>query len=424
MRNVHRGWIVLLFIVLSVLACLGFGRFALGAIIPFMKDGLGLSYRETGLVASSVFLGYLISVTTVGYFVLRYKAKDVILFSLLLTIAGMLINANAAGFWSAYLGCLITGIGSGGTYIPALGLLGQWFAKEKKGMAMGTAMAGAGMGIAFSGLAVPYLMSLIGASGWRTSWYILAAAVGLIAVLDAFFLKNSPSEFGLRPIGEKEPPKAQTKKVPYHGAGSAKDHVYRNRLVWLTGFIYLSWGFSYIVFSTFLVDYLMEGRGFSKELAGTSFAAAGLFSIVSGFIWGSLSDRIGRMFTLGIVYGIQGVMLLALTLFSSPSVLFAVIVIYSITLWGVPSIMNASVGDYVSALYVPVAMGFITLFFSIGQFVSPVAIGFLIDYTGGYLEALLLSTAVCLAGGIGAFVLHHKNKSSNSTANSAAHAGN
>ncbi len=422
MRNVHRGWIVLFFIVLSVLACLGFGRFALGAVIPFMKDGLGLSYRETGLVASSVFLGYLISVTTVGYFVLRFKAKDVILFSLFLTIAGMVINANAAGFWSAYIGCLITGIGSGGTYIPALGLLGQWFAKEKKGMAMGTAMAGAGMGIAFSGLAVPYLMTMVGASGWRTSWYILAGMVGVIAVLNAFFLKNSPSDFGLRPIGEKKS-QEKVKKEPYHGAGSAKDHVYRNKKVWVTGLIYLSWGFSYIIFSTFLVDYLMEERGFSKELAGTSFAAAGLFSIVSGFIWGSLSDRIGRMSTLSIVYSIQAAMLLSLTLFSAPALLFAVIVIYSMTLWGVPSIMNASVGDYVSALYVPVAMGFITLFFSLGQFFSPIAIGFLIDYTEGYFTALLLSTAVCLAGGIGAFVMHYKNKSEKNPAESAVGAG-
>lgn len=400
----HRGWVILFFIVLSVLACLGFGRFALGAILPFMKNGLGLSYGETGLVASSVFLGYLISVTTVGHFVLKYKPKVVIVISLLAIAIGMIVNANAAGFWTAYFGSFLTGLGSGGAYIPSLGLLGQWFSRERKGMALGIAMAGAGIGIVFSGMAVPALVEIDPVVGWRYSWYILAGGVILISVANGLAIRNHPGELGLKPIGSTTNQQAATtEKI---GSGSARDHVYKNKVIWLTGLNYLAWGFSYIIFSTFLVDYLMTDAGFEKRLAGTYFSIAGIVSIISGFLWGSLSDRIGRMLTLTIVFGIQFLMLLAISFTTSPGLLLASIILYSLTLWGVPTIMNASVSDFVYVPFVPIAMGFITLFFSIGQFLSPMVTGFLIEMSGSYFPALLLSALVSLLGGIGCGWLH------------------
>jgi len=399
LKKLHRGWWILFFIVLSVLACLGFGRFALGAILPFMKDDLRLSYGEMGLVASSVFLGYLISVTTVGHFVLRYRPKKVIVASLFVIAAGMVVNANAASFWTAYFGSFLIGIGSGGAYIPSLGLLGQWFSRERKGMALGIAMAGAGIGIVFSGLAVPALVEIDPVSGWRYSWYILAAGVVLISLANWMTIRNDPSELGLKPIGEtNDKSKPTTKKI---GIGSAQNQVYKNKFIWLIGLNYLAWGFSYIIFSTFLVDYLMTDVGFDKQLAGTYFSIAGIVSIISGFLWGSISDRFGRMITLAVVFGIQCFMLLTISFTSSPSLLLASIILYSLTLWGVPTIMNASVSDFVDTLFVPIAMGFITLFFSIGQFISPMVTGFLIDMSGSYFPALLLSATVSMLGGFG-----------------------
>lgn len=404
MKKLHRGWWILFFIVLSVLACLGFGRFALGAILPFMKNGLGLSYGETGLVASAVFLGYLISVTTVGHFVLRYRPKKVIVTSLFAIAVGMVVSANATGFWTAYLGSFLIGLGSGGAYIPSLGLLGQWFSRERKGMALGIAMAGAGIGIVFSGFAVPVLVGIDPVSGWRYSWYILAGGVVLVSFANLVAIRNHPGELGLKPIGETDgKSQSNTEKID---SGSARNHVYKNQIIWLTGLNYLAWGFSYIIFSTFLVDYLMTDAGFDKKLAGTYFSISGVVSIISGFLWGSISDRFGRLMTLSVVFFIQFFMLLAISFTSSPFSLLASIILYSLTLWGVPTIMNASVSDFVYAPFVPVAMGFITLFFSIGQFISPMVTGFLIDMSGSYFPALLLSAIVSMLGGVGCGWLH------------------
>jgi sugar phosphate permease len=243
-------------------------------------------------------------VTIIGFFVIRYGAKKVIIVSLCIIATGMVLTGKTNGFWLAYLGCLLMGIGTGGAYIPALGLISQWFAPSKKGMAMGIAMSGAGIGMVFSGFAVPLFVSFSQESGWRISWYILAVLVIAIAIINLFTLKNKPEEVGLTPIEhsvrKKERPTKQTKKETV--MIDNKWVVYKNKLVWCIGFIYFLWGVSYVTFSTFLVDYLMNDLNFEKELAGTLFAVVGITSIVSGFIWGSISDRLGRMFVLSIVF--------------------------------------------------------------------------------------------------------------------------
>jgi MFS family permease len=53
----------------------------------------------------------------------------------------------------------------------------------------------------------------------------------------------------------------------------------------------------------------------------------------------------------------------------------------------------------------PAALGFITLFFGIGQAVGPSVAGAIADRTGSFAPAFLLAGAVALAGAVGSWVL-------------------
>ncbi|MDE5413172.1 MFS transporter [Alkalihalobacterium chitinilyticum] len=404
----HKGWFMLILIVLSVLACLGFGRFSFGAILPFMKEGLLLDYRETGLIASSIFLGYLVAVLLSGFFVLKYTAKRVIVASLIVIAIGMLITANSPSFLIAYIGCFLTGLGTGGSYVPSLGLISQWFSPKKRGMAMGTAMAGSGIGMVFSGFVVPALVVINIDQGWRLSWYLLAFLVIIIALLNWILLKNKPEDVGLHPIGATDSRLSQIRSS--EPSVAKPKNVYRNKTLWFIGSIYFLWGVSYLIFSTFLVDYLITDVKFTSQQAGNFFAAAGIASIISGFVWGSVSDKVGRMVALMIVFFTQFLMLMGLSFSTDSFFIFMQVIIYGSTLWGVPTIMNASVGDYIDAKYIPVAMGFVTIFFSAGQLVSPIVTGLLIDYTNSYLSAHLLSAITCLVCGIGCYSLFYNER--------------
>lgn len=407
MERKTRVRIILLAITLCVVASLGLARFSFGAILPFMRTGLAFDYQQTGLVASGIFLGYLISSFVSGYFVVRYTAKRVILFSLIVVTLAMVIVSLSNHLVMAMIGSLLLGIGSGGANIPALGLIPRWFEPNRRGMAMGIANSGSGFGISFSGIAVPLLISIHPEIGWRYSWWILAMFVVVIIIFNSIFLKNDPSEVGMTSVGYQpsNKPASELEKPSVNYS-----NVYRNRKVWAIGFCYMAWGFSYLVFSTFLVDYLMTDLGFEKKRAGQFFAIAGFVSIFSGFLWGGISDRFGRIPTLSLVYLFQSLILVLMVLTNNSYLLLVEVILYGLSLWAVPTITNVSVSEIVEVQLIPIAMGFLTLFFGIGQFISPIVTGILIDSVNNYILSFLVSATLVFAASLVSFLLNINSK--------------
>ena len=408
LSRIHRGWTILAITVLNTFACLGLARFSLAVILPFMREGLTLTYTEAGLVASAVFLGYLTSVVFVGSLINRFKEKKVIIASLVIITVGMMISVFAFQFWLAYLSCLIIGVGSGAGNVASLGLVSKWFSIKYRGMALGITNSGSGLGMVFSGFIVPLLM-IINDDGWRISWGVLAFCVLIIIVINALFLVDDPMKVNLKPIGADL---RQYKEKEKERNGLLIENIYRNMHILIIGIIYFTWGFSYLIFSTFFVDFLIIDTGIDMNLAGKFFAIAGITSIVSGFIWGSLSDRIGRMFTLFIVYFIQTILLFAFAITSQPYLIMIETVLYASTLWAVPTVIVAAVSDITVARKSSLAIGYITLLFGIGQWISPVITGSIVEHYS-YTIAFYLSAVICCFGSLGCIYLHfafRKNK--------------
>ncbi|HPU30867.1 MAG TPA: YbfB/YjiJ family MFS transporter, partial [Syntrophorhabdaceae bacterium] len=78
---------------------------------------------------------------------------------------------------------------------------------------------------------------------------------------------------------------------------------------------------------------------------------------------------------------------------------------FGIAAFSIPTIMAAASGDAVGGRLAPAGLGFITLFFGIGQALGPVIGGWLKDTTGTFTYAFLLSAAVSLLDAVGALVL-------------------
>lgn len=409
-KKLHYGWIILAITVLNLLTALGFGRFSLAAILPFMKDGLTLSYSETGFVASGVFFGYLISAATVGYFIQKFSGKPVIIVSLFILTGGMLISAFSFNFWSAYIASFVTGLGSGGANVTSVGLVGRWFTTKYRGMALGITNSGSGLGMVFSGFVVPMLMVFYPISGWRISWALLAVIAMIILLLNVFFLKENPEDKNLVPYGADKYGDTEVKGTSPSSVNQNQNHVsvYKNKVVWLIGMVYFLWGFSYLIFSTFYVDFLITDISFDSTTAGHFFAIGGIFSIISGFIWGTLSDRIGRLLTLSLVFLIQGCILILFIFSTNSIVLLFETIVYGITLWAFPSIIIAAVNDLMAKEKAGTAIGFVTLLFGFGQLLSPPITGYLIELTTAYSAAFLLSSFACGVGMIGCLFIHFR----------------
>src|SRR3990172_11538086 len=63
----HYGWVIVFTGTLCIFACLGFGRFALGMLLPSMASTLKLSYSQIGFISTGNFIGYLASVLFFGH---------------------------------------------------------------------------------------------------------------------------------------------------------------------------------------------------------------------------------------------------------------------------------------------------------------------------------------------------------------------
>jgi MFS family permease len=384
----HYAWVIVATGTLSIFACLGFGRFALGMLLPSMAATLKLSYSQIGFISTGNFIGYLASVLFCGHLAKRIGSRRLIVIALVLIGASMALISRASNFSSILVLYFITGMGSGAANVPVMGLITAWFDRTIRGRAAGFVVIGSGFAIIIAGKLIPFVNGLIGPEGWRTNWLILAGVVTAIAAIGHVFLRNKPGDKGLMPLGSED---KESAPVLHHV--SADKSIYRNKTLYLLGAIYFLFGYTYVIFATFIVTTLVKERGFSETIAGNFWSWVGLLSLLSGPVFGTLSDRLGRKTGLMIVFSLQTLAYLMVAADLPPLFLYLSIGFYGIVAWSIPSIMVAAVSEYVGVDKALAAFGFITFIFGLGQITGPSVAGVLAERTGSFSSSFFMAAA-------------------------------
>src|SRR5512147_703544 len=94
----HYAWVIVATGMLSIVACLGFGRFALGMLLPSMAATLKLSYSQIGFISTGNFVGYLASVLFCGHIAGKIGSRRLIVIALVLIGASMALISRAGSF--------------------------------------------------------------------------------------------------------------------------------------------------------------------------------------------------------------------------------------------------------------------------------------------------------------------------------------
>ncbi len=398
-RGFHYGWVILVLAVATVGGALGLARFGYTMILPSMKTGLALSESGAGDLATGNLAGYLVFALACGFFSTRFSPRLIITFFMALVSISMLITGLAPDFSTALAGRILAGIGGGGTNIPVMGVVIAWFAVQKRGFATGITVSGSSFGLFITGLAVPAILKWGGAEGWRHAWFFLAALTMVIAILCGLFLRNTPAEKGLAPYGNNILPPLTVKTTP-PSLLESWGLVYKTFEVWHLALIYALFGFSYIIYVTFFVRYLNWEAGFTIQGAGRLWSVVGAVSVASGFLWGSFSDRAGRRFGLAAVFILQFLCYLLFGVWKAMPGYYISALIFSLTAWSIPAIMAAAAGDVLGTRLAPAALGFLTMFFGIGQVLGPFVAGRIADARGSYTTAFIVAAIASLAGGL------------------------
>jgi sugar phosphate permease len=406
----HYAWIIAVTGLFVVLFAHGLGRMSYSVILPYMKDGLSLTYTQVGLIATGNLTGYLLFTTFGGFLAARFGPRKVISISLLVTGAGLLLTGLSDTFSFAFITRLVTGVGNGGCFVPAMALPAAWFVARKRGLAMGIVNIGVCLGLSLSGFLMPLCIDYFGREGWRYAWYFMGIGVFVCSYFCYTLLRNNPREKGLAMCGadacsDPVPPPAVSLFAAFRRVVSEPE-------VWKLACVYGMYGFSYIIYLTFYVAYLVKEIGMSPAEAGSIFAVIGIIAIFGGLLWGVFSDIVGRRYACICIYLVLAFAYVLPVLSHEPLAFYLSAVMFGIA-FSVPVLMAAAAGDAVGGQLAPAALGLITLMFAVAQTLGPFVGGRIKDATGTFTHAFMLCTGLAIAGAVFSLLLKRKAQAEN-----------
>lgn len=354
-------------------------------LVPEIMDDLQIGYTEAGWLASISTISGGITVLFAGATIDRFGPKLVILVGLGILVVGQVATALAATFGLLLFARAILGLGIALLLVAPYTMAMRWFESSNGlGLAMGVMLSTDGIGAAF-GL---YLWASGTASlGWRTQAWVGALVIALTVALVAFLLRESPHSGT-----------AKGQALSLRNVFQDYPKVLRNRNVWSAA-IFLSgiWG-SYSIAVFWMPTILIEEAGWSESLSGFVSSLYALAGIVTGIIFGLISDRMGKRRPFILISGVAttvAFVVVAITLQSTEFFLFALMMPIAglFAYIGLPLsyvLAADSVGIRSAATANGIALG---IGFLVGATLFPLLLGAIKDTTGSYTLGFILVAA-------------------------------
>ncbi len=310
-----------------------------GLLVREFKDVFGWSNSQVAMIfcLAIFFLG--VTAAWGGSQLSRRKPRNMAMAGAVLFSAGYAVAALAFSIKSLlllYAGYgVIGGIGLGLAYVTPVATVSKWF-PDKRGLATGMVVMGFGLGALFMGkLLAPLFLGLTGRN--LVPVFLLFSGVFLVLGLaSAAFMRNPPA--GWLPAGSKPAAKgacADEDDPPVRRAVFSGKFL----LLWLVFFCNITAGIAIISFQSPLFQDLWKRVSPNLTpvvlagLGATLVAVSSLFNGAGRFLWGAVSDRIGRAQTFRIMLGSQIAAFALLVVTGNPWV-FAVLVCWVLLCYG------------------------------------------------------------------------------------------
>jgi MFS family permease len=172
--------------------------FSFGVFLKPVAAELGVS---RGTLSTAVLIATLVGAAAcpaLGYLLDRFGVRRVMIPGIVLyalAVAGFGFMQTRPAFLIPLIFAIVGLIGVVQSPIPYSAVLTQWFDRQR-GLALGIATAGVGLGVA---LLPPFLALLIGWFGWRHAYFGLAVAIMILAWLPVALLVREPPALARAP---------------------------------------------------------------------------------------------------------------------------------------------------------------------------------------------------------------------------------
>lgn len=197
----------------------------------------------------------------------------------------------------------------------------------------------------------------------------------------------------------KDPPSlSQAKRRDEQMSRSDLMKIYKNPRIISLGIIYGIVGLMTLAQSIFIMSFMLE-YGIKPALAGQLVALYGIISIFSSPIWGAISDRIGRNNATIITISVTFISM-TIVLFNQSVFGFALhMILLSSTVNGLFTLVQTASMDQVNdEREMPIAFSYVTFYFAAGQLIGPMVAGWLIEDFGGFIGAFVMLSVIVAIG--------------------------
>ncbi len=360
-----KKFILLLSLTSFIMSTYGFGRNIFPMITPDIVGDLNLTYATIGVITAFHQVGYLTFSYVSGRLSPLLGAAQLSLGAVIISGICLLLLGILSETWAVGVLITILGICAAASWIPMVSIVSQFLSEKNLGKALGLISSGTSYGVFTSGFAVPYFLNRY---GWESVWLISGAATVLLGLLGMIYLR-SLGAFRLKQSYKKEP----EKKVLFSN---------KARIMHISLLMFLT-GIALIPFQTYLIPYLREDLHLTIEVGGMVWKIIGLLGMVSGFIVGSLADKISIRRTLIISYLLIFVSSVLLLVYPIRAIVFCSAVLFGLAYYGFFGLIPAYISKTISKEHSSSILG--VSFFALGV---GSALG---NYLGGLSKTLTAS---------------------------------
>jgi OFA family oxalate/formate antiporter-like MFS transporter len=306
---------------------------------------------------------------------------------IMLAIGLILSSMTTSVTWLYISFGVIGGLGIGAGYVCPLATCVKWF-PDKKGLITGLAVAGFGGGaLVFTPIAKAFITSF----GILKTFTYLGIIFGICVIVGAQFLKNPPA--GYKPAGWNPP-------EPVSG-GKAGGADFSTSQMMKTGQFYLIW-ISYLFGAAAGLMIIGQAlpiataQGLDAALAVSAVMIVSVFNSLGRLLWGTISDKLGRIKTLVVIFIICGITMICLKFFVGTMILVGVSLV-GFCFGGFLALYPSLTADYFGTKFLGMNYGTVFLSYGIAGVAGPMLYDLMKSPVAGQLSSMpfIISGILC-----------------------------
>jgi NNP family nitrate/nitrite transporter-like MFS transporter len=362
-----------------------------------IKDELGLSETEFGLLVGTPILTGSLSRIFLGIWTDRYGGRLVFTLTMLATSVATVLLAFAHTYGQMLAAALGVGL-AGGSFAVGVAYVSRFFPQRRQGTVLGIFGVG-NVGAAVTKFAAPFVLL---AWGWQVVALMWAAVLAVMAI--AFYVTTVDDPV----LVERRKTGAPAK--PFMLEMSAL----RDMRVWRFALYYFFVFGAFVALALWLPRYLIGVYGFDIATAGMIGALYSIPASIFRAYGGVLSDRIGARTVMYWSLGVSAVATLLLSLPPTSYVMRGIkgditshfeigvgtFIVAAFILGFFMSLGKAAVFKHIASYYpnnVGAVGGLVGMIGGLGGFILPIAFGALNDLTGLWSSCFMLLFVVVVA---------------------------